>query len=1060
MRRMLVAAVALGPLVVASGAYAQTVVSNTRTTPIATATANSGSPADIEVTTSGRIEVQSGAAITVDSDNDVENEGVIEMDEADDGAIGILIEAGHNATVTNAGTIRITDDLDEAEDTDDDGDADGPMATGTDRWGIRLTGPGALTGDIINEARGSIAVEGNQSYGIGLESDLDGDLINRGTITVLGDDGYAIRAQGEITGDVTVSGSIAVRGENSVGVSLEGDVGGAVVIDGAILATGFRRNSPPSTQEALDNLDADDLLIGGAAVHIGGDVAGGVLLEAAQANNDPDDDDEDNDGIPDNQETTALITSAGSAPAVEIGSASRDVVLGTVGAGDEAYGFINRGEIGAFGTYEGISATGVLIGGGPGFTVTLDGGFANEGSIGVVAIEADATGARLGDGATADVFLNRGNLTAQMAGDEAFDAVGVDIAAGAAVTTLNNHGMLAAGVTGEQGDAYAVRDASGTLSVIENSGAIMASVEATPTEDDPNPVATGSAIALDLSANTSGITITQYGELTDPDLNLPDADGDGVADRDEPIISGEIRLGSGGDLLDIQNGRVLGDIDFGAGADALIISGGAEVRGVLQSTGGLDITVADGLLDTRQTQALEISNLTVGADGDLIFTIDPENNASGSFTVTGAASFADGAGLGVRLESLLDGPERFVVVDAATLDFGDVNVDALTSNSPYLYVVDAGADIPAGEVYIDVRRRTAQEADFIAVEEAAYDSIYTALGTDDAVRDAFLAQTGRDGFMNLYEQMLPDHSGGPLLSLASGLDAVTRALAGRSAVTPQGETSAWLQEINFYAEKDQEQAYGFESEGFGLAGGIERGTSFGAVGLSVAFTSSDLEDPEAEAEEQLSARLIELGLYWRLQRQNWSVWARGAAGYATFDATRQFVGGGLALRNESSWSGFTAAAAAGASYERQFGRYSIRPEVRAEYFMLSEEDRIETGGGDAFDLIIDERDGHIFSATAAVNFGAAFGQDQWFRPEFHLGWRQNISYDAGLTTARFASGGPAFILAADTIEGGGPVAGFRLNFGNAMGALSLEGDAEMIDEYVRYSLLLRATFRF
>src|SRR5690606_41032286 len=133
MRRMLVAAVALGPLVVASGAYAQTVVSNTRTTPIATATANSGSPADIEVTTSGRIEVQSGAAITVDSDNDVENEGVIEMDEADDGGIGILIEAGHNATVTNAGTIRITDDLDEAEGTDDDGDADGPMATGTDR---------------------------------------------------------------------------------------------------------------------------------------------------------------------------------------------------------------------------------------------------------------------------------------------------------------------------------------------------------------------------------------------------------------------------------------------------------------------------------------------------------------------------------------------------------------------------------------------------------------------------------------------------------------------------------------------------------------------------------------------------------------------------------------------------------------------------------------------------------------------------------------------------------------------------------------------------------------
>src|SRR5690606_26612882 len=133
-------------------------------------------------------------------------------------------------------------------------------------------------------------------------------------------------------------------------------------------------------------------------------------------------------------------------------------------------------------------------------------------------------------------------------------------------------------------------------------------------------------------------------------------------------------------------------------------------------------------------------------------------------------------------------------------------------------------------------------------------------------------------------------------------------------------------------------------------------------------------------------------------------------------------------------------------YERQFGRFSVRPEVRAEYFMLSEEDRIESGGGDGFDLAIEEREGHLLSATAAVNFGAAFGEDQWFRPEIHLGWRQNISYDAGVTTARFLSGGPAFMLASDTIEGGGPVVSFRLNFGNELGALSLEGDAEMRSE--------------
>src|SRR5690606_39839604 len=125
-------------------------------------------------------------------------------------------------------------------------------------------------------------------------------------------------------------------------------------------------------QEALDNLDADDLLVGGPALRVAGDVAGGVLLEAAQPDLDPDEDDEDGDGIVDTSETTAFIASFGSAPAVEIGSATRSVTLGEVGAGDEAYGFINRGEIQAHGLFEGVSATALQIGAGGGQTTTIN----------------------------------------------------------------------------------------------------------------------------------------------------------------------------------------------------------------------------------------------------------------------------------------------------------------------------------------------------------------------------------------------------------------------------------------------------------------------------------------------------------------------------------------------------------------------------------------------------------------------------------------------------------------------------------------------------------------
>jgi hypothetical protein len=457
-----------------------------------------------------------------------------------------------------------------------------------------------------------------------------------------------------------------------------------------------------------------------------------------------------------------------------------------------------------------------------------------------------------------------------------------------------------------------------------------------------------------------------------------------------------------------------------------------------------------------------VTSLNVARDGDLIITVDPANRRAGGFNVSGAATFANGAGLGVRFTSLLAESQRFTLINAATLNFGSLDLSSIEANSPYLYMVSAGSNVPAGQVFVDVRRRSAAEAGLIPVEAAMFDSFYSAIGGAGAadMRETFLAQTGRAQFIDLYEQLLPDHAGGPLLSLSSGVDAVTRALTGRNASAAPGETSAWVQEINFYADKDKTDTYGFRSEGFGVAGGVERGSDLGAVGISLAFTSSDLEDPESAAEEVLSANLLELGLYWRAQGQYWTTWARAAAGYASFQSERRFVGAGQNLSNESDWNGFTLAAAGGVSYQRDFGRFSIRPEAYAEFFSLNEEGHVETGGGDGFDLSIDDRNGHLFSATAAINVGMSMGENSWLRPEMRVGWRQNISVDPGETIARFRSGGPDFTLDGGSIEGGGPIVGLRLNIGNELGMLSINADAEMIEDYIRYMLFLRASFRF
>ncbi len=1095
MRILLASAVAIAPLMAASGAYAEVVVSNARTTPIATSTATGSAPDNIRLASGGSVAVTSGAAVTVDSSHsvDLDSGSAITMEKAADGATGILVNGGTAGNVTVGGAIKITDDIDEYKDTDNDGDLDGPLASGTDRYGVRITGPGGRTGNLLVESSGSITVEGNNSRGLSVESNLVGNLTNLGNVTVTGNDTRAISVTGAVDGDVNVLGAVTARGENAVGVAIDAPVSGRTNIQGTVTASGYRYASrpqnlpttgtPPSNVPFLERLDEDDLLQAGPAVSVTADLGGGLVFDTAPTyrlglegdddgddikNGDEDDDgdgiknrddpDRDGDGVPDVSESTAAITSLGGAPAVQIGSTANAVNLGTLGTGDEAYGLINRGQITGSGIYDGVHAKAVQIGVDGGQAVNIAGGIRNAGTISAIGANADATAVTLKSGANTPTLVNATGamINANSTSDRAGQVTAVQIDAGASLSSLTNNGTIAAAANGGVANATAIQDLSGTLSSITNTRVIGANVLA----NDKGDAITGKAVAIDVSSNTTGVTLVQRG-IASAGEDFPDADGDGVADGDEPTILGQIKLGSGADHIDAQNGAIVGDIDFGAGADRLTISGGAAVAGAITNSDGLlDIDISKGTLDARQSGVTDITGLNIGTDGQLVVSLDPANSTNGGFKVNGTANIADGAGLGVRFTSIITDPTRFTIIDADTLNLGAIDSDTVQANSPYAFVVEHGADVAAGELFIDARRRTAEEAGMIKAEADAYDVLYQGLADNEVVRNAILSKVSREEFFDVYEQMLPDHSGGPLLSLASGVDAVTRALTGRNASAQPGETSAWLQEINFYADKDKTDTYGFRSEGFGVAGGVEKGTGLGAIGVSAAFTSSDLEDPESVAEEVLSASLLELGLYWRAQGQRWTTWARAGAGYASFEAKRKLVTDGVHLANTSEWHGLSLSAAGGASYEQHFGRLNVRPEIYAEYFSLSEDARSEQGGGDGFDLDIEERDGHIFSGVAAVNIGYGMGENSWLRPEIRLGWRQNFSVDAGRTIARFASGGDTFTIDPASIEGGGPILGFRLNVGNDLGMLAITGDAELLEDYVRYTLLLRASFRF
>ncbi len=1180
--RLLAGAAAAPLLLLAPQALAETTISTERTTPVATSTANSGAAADVVLDEDGSIVLTTaGPAVTVDSNNSFSSEGGIEI-EAVEGAIGIQINGGVTTTVTNEGSILLEDGFDEDDDdndTDDDGDLDGDFATGSGRYGIRISGTGAVTGDITTS--GAITVEGNDSYGVSLETALNGNLVVNGAVSVQGDHAVGLNVAAPVTGRVEAGGSISVQGEGAVGVDVAADIDGALHLQGGVVATGYRYTTRSSDEDDLAALDADDLLKGGSAVQVTANVSGGILLDVSpttdadfdddgiqdsldedddndgvldddDTDNNQDgitdddydndgkanssDDDDDNDGIEDDDdeddngdgildadldqdgrddasESSASLVSYGDAPALAIGSDSQAITIGKVGAGDEAYGLIIRGSVYADGVYDGVEATALKIGGDAGYATVIEGGLLQDGSISASSYEADVQAVWLTKGASVDTYINNGSIYAVLDNgsqpsteEQDFDAIALRIDAGAILGSYTNTGSLYALVSGEAGNATALLDASGTLNSLTNSGSISAYVVANDDEDDTDDdnedaddeTVTGQAVAIDLSANTSGVTILQYAEANDrdgdgfvdsvdedddgdgtidaedddkdndgivdskDDEDGFDTDEDGMIDSQEPSITGDILLGSGDDSLTILAGTVVGDITFGEGQDSLTIGSTTTeaevVSAIYDSDGKLDIDIVNGTLGVTNTGTITATSLSIGATSTLAVSADPDSDSVTTFQVE-TAQLDSGAQLGLVLDSLLVDSTRYTIIQTAS---GGLSASGLVSSldgvSPYLYVVTASADEAAGEVYLDVRRRTASEIGLTQNQELAYEAIYAALRADEDIEDVFLAAQEKEDFLHLYEQMLPDQGEG----LFSTLDLLARSTSRLTATRPTtggdiyGPDSVWVQEINTGVVRQAGNTAGSETKAFGFIGGYESlETDGGALGATLAFISAEEKDDIAQIGEETSVSMLEAGVYWRKQAGGLSFNLRGSAGYAWLDGDRVFIDPDTALvvTADSEWGGYTLAASAGVNYEARFGRFYLRPSASLDYLSFNEGERVETGGSDAFDQTVKARRSSRLSAGADLTFGATYGREVWWRPEMRLGYRQTLSGSVGDTVFRF-TGGQWVTLPASEAGEGAAVLGLSLKTGSPTSYMAVEAEYEAAEDEDRYSLML------
>lgn len=1128
-RRYLFASALVSLTVAAPAAWADRTVDSEITSPLATSTAGDGGVADnIIITSDGRVTLTSAVtAITLDSDNDVTIEGDVTVTSDDDGGVGVNVRGGNTGTLRISGDVIVSSETLPSDDGEDEGtgfsDLDGESAIGGNRVGVLIDGTGAFVGDVIVDPVGTIIVRGNDSQAISLLTELDGNMQLDGTISVTGDRSTTINIAGPVTGNVDLLGSINSQGEDSSAVIIDGDIGGQLYFSGRITSTGYRFNGRPVFQDFIDTLDDDDKFQTGTGIRLSGSIAGGILL----------------DGLSDNSNLgrQTIITLRGSAPVMEIRAVDRDISFGAVtqpGVDDDpdttdtdetvdplalGFSFVNRATMTGNGELNDISANGLVIGGtdngvGGFFTATFTDGFLNEGTIGASAfLENDASvsahGIRFDGGAVVPVFHNDGSVSASastVAGGTGYgNAYAILIDSEAVMNSLINDGSILATAVG--GNAYAIVDTSGLVDTVTNTGSInsVRSAPAAFVDDDGNTVTPDDVphevVALDLSANTSGVDFRQYW-VRDIVADDPDTDEDESLDAilvtDEVIFTrGDILLGSGDDTVQLEAGSIQGALAFGDGSDLFILDGtdvqneidallaagrieeltSEELRAELptyvgaitDTDGDLRIEVDYATLELTDGGVLQISEARFGDGSNLVFEVDAGSNQPRSITASGAVTFESGSRLTVSLSNVIGETGTYTILSSSDLSIADGITSLTDEPTPYLY--DALLDFIEGQgtdddvITLSLSRRSAEVLGMNANQAAAYDSAFAAWGGNSALGEAMASLVTQTEFFNAYNQLLPEYSASAIQFARANNDIMAGALASRLAAvrrSPDDMGGLWLQEVGYYADREGNSfGTGYRGQGLGLAAGFDMPVGpFYVVGLNVMGSASEITQVEG-VENPMSALSGQIGAYAGAELSGVTLDVYAGVGFDSYEYNREVRIGSFTANPLAEWDGHHVSASARLGRDFEFGRYFLRPAVGVNYLSLTESEYEETEGGDGINLAVDERETTSLSASGTLTFGARFGSDiSWWAPEVRLGYREELENDFAETTARFVGYTDTFTLRSQQMPADGLLFGFGVSGGSNYSTFSLAYDGDIRDGYIRHTarLVLRLVF--
>ncbi|GGD16249.1 autotransporter outer membrane beta-barrel domain-containing protein [Aquisalinus flavus] len=1058
LRAILLAGVATSLFV--AGAQAQVTVDDDRTTPIATATASGGNPADVTISTDGSITLDDGGtAVTVNSDNDLTMLGDLVLGHVDD-AIGVLIEPGNEGDIIIGGNILM-----ERTEAQQEANADEDVTDYADnRYGLLLQAGGTHTGDISFSSSGAIRLYGDNSVGIDLSGALDGDLAIAGDFTVGGVNAVGLAIRDTVTGDVTInSSSISfVGGSGATGYLIDGDIEGRLLHAGSITVTGYFDSTVDAEDDPDNNNDEQAALQSGSAIDLSGDVDGGFLIQGPV----PVSDQPADYSAP----ATASVLVDGSAPALFIhgGAVLGELDTSDFGADYGAWGFVNRGNITARGLYSQVDATGARI-----EEATIFGGIRNDGTVRASSYNGDATALHLGN-ITLDTLRNAGSIQAVSNADDAslgtVNATALLIDADATLPSLRNDLRIEAVVTADNGNAIAIKDESGTLTEIVNSGGIFANV--VDFADDEGEEPTGDAIAIDVSANTSGVTIrnTVSDSFDDENGNRANfgqvrgdilfGSGDNSYLADAGVTQGDIFFQGGNDTVSLsQTARMFGDIDFGMGADIFTLDnanfiGNAEFGGgmdVLNILGGGffsgDITDSDGMLDITVSggstfyetggEDTTISNLFIGSASTLGIGISENGTGATSFLVSDTATFENGATIqpvfiGGAVETI---SAEIVIANILNVDPTQLVIGDSEGNTPYLFNItfDTTTDATAGteSLILNVQRRTAEELGLQEGLAPAYVPTLEALATDDDLGPLVLNFTQEADFRDALSQLLAGPLDAPLAYARAQNNSVTSIITQRLDLARNAGAyprTFWIQEeIYFLNRGSDEVSNGFDGGGFSLAAGVDAGLDnyVDAVGLSVSLSSAKYDEKKG-GDFPFERLTYGVGAYAAFSAGPIQLDTRAEYAVSDSESERNISIGDVDRTAFGEWEGSQIAASARVRYSAEMLGITTEPFVSADFISITEDAYEETGGGNGVDLAVDERTHESLRANVGLRVGKVFqmqpsiydtGIPGTIHPQLTVAWSQELNDDPLEADYQYLSGGDEFTLFTDPEEG-------------------------------------------